>query len=351
MRSVRLFPARVVRPDWARRTVTAMSESLHESGVDLYRVAVDDAAYDESGVALYVYRQSHGSATHIGVVCDISVQAIADGRVRGHEAVFGPRVDALVWHHTTTTAPPALVTLLHRAGPEFTRTIEEVQQTPPILDFAGPRGLQQTVWRLAEGPTTAALIEELGAADFYIADGHHRVAARLEEWRLAGKPADAGLLGVVHRMDGLRLSAFHRRVSGRVDSQALLGLLAPDFEVRAVAGQPTPRPGSIGLYVDGRWYDVTYLADRPAGAAGLDVAILQTRVLDRLTGAGEVETVPSGTSVVELTRRCDVDGGALFTLAPPEIEALSEVADAGEVMPPKTTYFEPKPAAGIFLRL
>jgi uncharacterized protein (DUF1015 family) len=61
--------------------------------------------------------------------------------------------------------------------------------------------------------------------------------------------------------------------------------------------------------------------------------------------------VPSGTSVVELTRRCDVDGGALFTLAPPEIEALSEVADAGEVMPPKTTYFEPKPAAGIFLRL
>ena len=349
MRSVRLFPARVVRPEWARRTVTAMSESLHESGVDLYRVAVDDDAYDGSGVALYVYRQSHGSATHIGVVCDISVQAIADGRVRGHEAVYAPRVDALVWHHTTTTAPPALVTLLHRAGPEFTRTIEEVQQTQPILDFVGPRGLQQTVWRLAEGDTTA-LIEELGAADFYIADGHHRVAARLEEWRLAGKPADAGLLGVVHPMDGLRLSAFHRRLSGPVDAKVLLGLLTGDFEVRAVAGQPTPRPGSIGLYVEGRWYDVTYLVERPAGAAGLDVAILQ-RVLDRLTGAGAVETVPSGTSVVELMRRCDVDAGALFTLAPPEIEALSEVADAGEVMPPKTTYFEPKPAAGIFLRL
>ena len=151
MRSVRLFPARVVRPEWARRTVTAMSESLHESGVDLYRVAVDDAAYDESGVALYVYRQSHGSATHIGVVCDISVQAIADGRVRGHEAVYAPRVDALVWHHTTTTAPPALVTLLHRAGPEFERTIEEVQQTPPILDFVGPAASSRRCggWRKA----------------------------------------------------------------------------------------------------------------------------------------------------------------------------------------------------------
>ena len=182
MRSVRLFPARVVRPDWARRTVTAMSESLHESGVDLYRVAVDDAAYDESGVALYVYRQSHGSATHIGVVCDISVQAIADGRVRGHEAVYGPRVDALVWHHTTTTAPPALVTLLHRAGPEFERTIEEVQQTPPILDFVGPRGLQQTVWWLAEGPTTAALVEELPTSTSPTATTAWRPGSRSGGW-------------------------------------------------------------------------------------------------------------------------------------------------------------------------
>ena len=109
------------------------------------------------------------------------------------------------------------MTLLHRAGPEFARTLEEVQQTPPILDFAGPAGSSRRCGGVPEGPTTAALVEELGAADHYIADGHHRVAAALEEWRLAGKPADAGLLCVVHPMDGLRLSAFHRRVSGPVD--------------------------------------------------------------------------------------------------------------------------------------
>ena len=234
---------------------------------------------------------------------------------------------------------------------EAIAAFEKRQQTTPILDFAGPRGLQQTVWRLAEGPTTATLVEELGAADFYIADGHHRVAARLEEWRLAGKPADAGLLGVVHRMDGLRLSAFHRRVSGSVDAQVLLGLLNPDFEVRAVAGQPTPE-ARLDRTVRRRPLVRRDVPGRPSGGRrGARRRHPPDRVLDRLSGAGPVETVPSGTSVVELTRRCDLDGGALFTLAPPEIEALSEVADAGEVMPPKTTYFEPKPAAGIFLRL
>ena len=99
------------------------------------------------------------------------------GRVRGHEAVHQVRVDALVWHHSRTHAAPALVMLLHRAGPEFTRVVAEAQQTEPVLDFAGPQGFQQTVWRLDDGPATAALVDELAVAQLYIADGHHRSAA------------------------------------------------------------------------------------------------------------------------------------------------------------------------------
>jgi uncharacterized protein (DUF1015 family) len=354
--SVRLFPARVVRQEWARRTVTALSDSLDESGVDLMGFAIDPQAYDESPVALYVYRQSRGDASYTGLVCDVAVQAVAEGRVRGHEAVHAQRVEALVWHHATSNAPPAPVTLLHRAGPEFTRAIEATLVTPPILDFAGPRGLQQTVWRLTEGPVTAAVTGELGTADFYIADGHHRAAAALEEWRVAGKPPDAGLLCVIHPMDGLRLSAFHRRVSGPVDAENLLELLVADFDVREVArAHAAPMPGSIGLYVGRRWFEMDYRAERADGAAGLDVAILQARVLDRLvrtTGgrARTVETFPATTPQDDLTQWCDADAGALFTLAPPPFEALTRLADAGEVMPPKTTYFEPKPCAGIFLR-
>ena len=354
MTHVRPFPARLVRQASARRTVSAMSDSQDESGVDLYRVAVDPAAYDDEPAALYVYRQARGDASYLGVVCDVAVQAVADGRVRGHEGVDQLRVDALVWHHSRSSSPPALVMLLHRAGPEFARAVAEAQEAEPVLDFPGPEGFQQTVWRLEPGPAATALAAELAAAELYIADGHHRAAAALEEWRVAGKPPEAGLVCVVHPMDGLSLSAFHRRVSGPLDPGRLLALLGGRFEVQEVGAPPTLSVGTMGLYVGSHWYDVRLPADRPVGVAGLDATILQTQVLDRLDPAPPgrvrtVDTVPASAPLDELVARCDIDRGALFTLAPPPPEALTEVADAGEVMPPKTTYFEPKPAAGIFL--
>jgi uncharacterized protein (DUF1015 family) len=361
MSLVRRFPARVVRQEWARRTVSSLAESVDESGIDLYGVRIDPAAYDESPVALYVYRQSSDPAdpraSHVGIVCDVSVQALADGRVRGHEAVHPKRVEALVWHHQQTAhGTPALVSLLHRAGEVYTRTLETIQQTPPVLDFAGPSGFQQTVWRLPEDDDTQALVDELAGADYYIADGHHRVSAALEEWRLAGKPDDAGILCQIHPMDGLQLSSFHRRVSGPLAVEGILGLLSGEFDVREVSRATRPAVGSMGLYVDHRWFVVTYRGARRAGVAGLDVTLLQQLVLDQVATVAvsgrvpAVDAIPATASVDELTRRCDVDGGALFTLAPPTYDALIEVADAGEVMPPKATYFEPKPCTGIFLR-
>jgi uncharacterized protein (DUF1015 family) len=350
-----MFPARVVRQEWARRTVTAMSESIDDSGVGLYPIRVDDAAYAESPVALYVYRQTGPDGSFVGVVCDVAVQAIAEGRVHAHEAVHQQRVEALLWHHATTDTPPALAVLLHRAGPAYVTTVAQVQQTPPLLDFPGPGGMQQTVWRLDEA-AAKALADELAAADFYIADGHHRAAAGLEEWRRAGKPADAGLLCIVHTLDGLRLSAFHRRVPGPVSVETLLGLFSADFGLRETGHPPLPAVGTMGLYVGGRWFEITFTGQRPRGAEGLDVALLHSLVLSRLPARldgrhREVETHPATSTVDTLVSRCDVDGGALVTVAPPPPEALVEVADAGEVMPPKTTFFEPKPATGIFLRL
>lgn len=355
MTDVSPFPALLVRPAAARRTVRAMSESQDDSGVALFGVAVDPGAYDVSSAALYVYRQSREGAAYTGIVCDVAVSAIVDGRVRGHEAIHQIRVDALLWHHARSETPPALVMLLHREGPQFLRVVKEAQQGEPLLDFEGPHGYHQTVWRLPESPTTTALATELAAAELYIADGHHRTAAAVEEWRLAGKPSETGLLCVVHPMDGLTLSAFHRRVSGPLDPAGVLEMLGPTFEAREVADPPVPAVGSMGLYVGSRWYEVRLMATRPVGVLGLDATMLQSRVLDRLHSgpAGRVrviDTIPAAEPLDGLTARCDVDRGALFTLAPPPLEALVEVADAGEVMPPKTTYFEPKPAAGIFLR-
>lgn len=348
MSTVRPFRARVVRPDRAQRMVTALTDPLGETGAAV-PVEREPAAYEDSPAALYVYRQGGAGAPHIGLVCEVAIQAFTDGRVRGHEAVQPTRVEALVRHHAATDGPPALVALLHRPGAAFTRTLDEVDATPPVLDFPGP-GLRQTVWRVPRGPAADAVADELATAVHYVADGHHRVAAAIEEWRMAGKPPGTGVLCVVHPMDGLRLSAFHRRVAGPASPDRLLALLEPWARVRAAPAVPAPAPGSFGLYVGGRWYDVRDPGGPAAGRTGLDVNVLQARVLDRLDPTGSVEIAPASTSVADLVRRCDADGGALFTLAPPPLEMLTSLADAGEVMPPKTTFFEPKPCTGIFLR-
>jgi D-3-phosphoglycerate dehydrogenase len=344
-RVVRPFAARLVQPEWAPRAVTAMYDPLDESGSEPPRIA-STAAYDDSGEALYVYRQQDGRSSYAGVVCEVDIQAFANGQVRGHEAVHAHRVEALLHHYATTNAPPALVSLIHRAGPAFLRALDKTQGTPAVLDFTGPGGLHQTVWRLPE--PTDALTDELAATRHYIADGHHRVTAALQEWRHAGHPRDTGVLCVVHAMDGLNLSAFHRRIAGPLAPQSLLDLLAPEFEARPVPRRPTPAPGSFGLYLAGGWFEVSFHGSREAGPAGLDAAILQARVVDSRTQSVEISATRA--SVDDLVHQCDVDGGALFTLAPPTLDELTDLADAGALMPPKTTYFSPKPCAGIFLR-
>jgi len=329
----------------------ALTDQLDEQ---LVEIAIDAGAYDESKPALYVYGQRDDEGSYTGVVCEVGVQAFLDGRVRGHEAVQPGRVEALIRHHATTDGPPALVTLLHRSGPAFMQALGATTRTEAILDFDGPRGVRQTLWRMADGPTAGALTEELAAAELYIADGHHRVTAALEEWRLAGKPGGTGLLCVVHPMHDLRVSAFHRRVVGPLEPADLEALLTADFEIRALAQRPAQTPGSFGMYVERSWYQLTYRGTRGPGPAGLDVAVLEAafaRARDReRRPAYAVEIAPAETTVDELTRWCDTDGGALFTLAPPPLEVVTGLADAGEVMPPKTTYFAPKPCAGIFLR-
>lgn len=352
MNAVHPFSARIVRQEWAARIVTPMSDSPNADYARRDPV-VDPVAYDDSAAALYVYVQTLGSDAHIGVVCDIGAVAFESGEIRGHEAVRTERVEALVRHYATAPERAELVALLHRAGPVFARTVAETCRTTPLLCFVGPDGVEQKVWRIEDSQATAELCDELDASRLYIADGHHRVAASLRQWLLAGRPPEAGLLCVIYPMDGLRVSSFHRRVPGPVDAPHLLALLAKEFDVSQAAG-PVAVSGGFGVYVGRRWFDARFEGVRREGSAGLDVSILHDRVLEPLAReAGlrhDVEVVPARRSLDELVEQCDGDDGALFTLAPPALDVVVAVADRGETMPPKATYFEPKPCAGIFLR-
>lgn len=347
---VRPFASRVVRQEWAGRVVVPMVDAADR--VARPQGGVPAAAYDESPRALFVYRMRHGSDEHVGVVADVRLDAFVSGEVRGHESVEPDRVEALVRHYTEVPARSELVALLHARRPAATRHIADACRGRPLLHIPGPDGLEHTVWRVAVEQEAAALAAALGHGVQYIADGHHRVAARLRVWEREGRPDGSGVLCVLFPMEGLRLSAFHRRVTGPVDAELLLDAASADFVVRGVSG--AEESTGVALYVAGRWHDLGYRGARVEGSAGLDAAVLQTHVLDRVLGISQpghprLEAVPARIPLQDLTSRCDDDGGALFVLRPPPLQKLTEIADRGEVTPPKTTYFAPKPYAGIFL--
>jgi uncharacterized protein (DUF1015 family) len=153
---------------------------------------------------------------------------------------------------------------------------------------------------------------------------------------------------VAHPLDGLRLSSFDRRVAGPVDPTAVRELVGAGFAVRPAAAVADASRSGIGMYLDHRWYTASHRGARPPGAAGLDVSLLHARALDHLPAGTRVELTRE--PVEALVAACDADGGVLFTLPAPDVHTITAIADAGQVVPAKSTYFSPKPASGIFLR-
>lgn len=349
---VRPAAARVVRPEWAARAVAPLVEQTPESLLRDRSADPPATAYEEHGAAFYVYRMRRGPDQHVGVVADVRLDAFAVGDVRGHESVNQQRVDALVRHYAELPVHSEPVALLHEFGARALASIERVCRSEPLVQVPGPDGVEHTVWRVTGVEETADLAGTLGRGTLYIADGHHRAAARLHTWDRSGRAAGAGVLCAVFPMDGLRLSAFHRRVAGTVDPVTLLALAAAAFSVRDL---PAPdRAHGIALYTDGRWYDLDRSGSLPEEAHSLDVAVLHTSVLGPglgITDPGHprLEVVPAHVPLSASTARCDEDGGALFVLRPPSLRTITGMADLGQVLPPKTTYFSPKPCRGIFL--
>ncbi|MGH3346029.1 MAG: DUF1015 family protein, partial [Nocardioides sp.] len=328
----RPFESRVVRQEWATRAVAPMVDARavpeRQSGEPRDREPVGPEAYDDSPKAFFVYRMRDGAGDHTSIVADVRLDAFAGGGVRGHESVDPDRVDGLVRYYADHPARAEPVALLHDHTAELAEQVARICDGDPLLRFSVDDGVEHTVWRVRED-AQEAIASALGGGVHYIADGHHRVSARLRAWELEGRPADAGVLCVIFPMDGLTLSAFHRRVSGSVDTASLLEAAAAHFDVRPTeAGEAT----GIGLYVDGCWYDLHLTGDRPDAAQGLDVSLIQEHLLGPVldvSGQGHprFEAFPDHLPLDLATARCDDDGGALFVLAPPTLATLTRIAD------------------------
>ncbi len=390
MTAVRPFAARVVKQEWAARVVCPMHDAIpvgaraqylvdnpwsylhvmrseqdlpeatqieigQTNAAALHRL-LDAGAYgDELEPSMFVYRVHRGSEEHVGIVAEVALSAFVDGQVLGHEAVHDARVEALTHHFAAVPARSELVALMHRSDPDITAVLSRTLAGPPLLLLRDATGVEQSVWRLA--PSDVTLVSDrLGSVRHYIADGHHRVAASVRQWRDAGEPPGSAVLSVLYPEDQMHLLAFHRRVAGPIDAERTLAALVAVCAVEPVDPQPPNRErGRFDLYLHGQWSRLTPRtgAER-VGAAGLDVTLLERLILTPLLGVTasdpRVEYVSELTDLPDVVARCDADAGGLFRMVAPSLDQLVEVAERGEVMPPKSTYFEPKPRAGLLLR-
>jgi uncharacterized protein (DUF1015 family) len=324
----------------------------------------------EVAPALYLYRLRMGDHAQTGVAGVFSVDEYDRDVIRKHERTRRDKEDDRTRHILTLRAQTGVVLLTYRASGEVDRLVAAASARPPLYDFVSADGVAHTVWRL-EPETRDALAAAFGRVPtLYIADGHHRAAsaararAELEAGR-APRPAAAGagdastFLAVAFPHDQMRILPYHRVVrdlAGR-DAPGLLAQLERLLDAVEDAPQPS-RPGRVSVYLDGRWR--TFVLPAPGPGAGtvarLDCTLLQERVLAPLLGIGDPRTdqridfVGGIRGTGELERRVDAGAAAVaFALHPVTIEDLLAVADAGEVMPPKSTWFEPKLRDGLLV--
>ena len=289
------------------------------------------------------------------------VDGFADGRVLTHENVRPNRARHLGRHLQWVGATSSPIALTHRVDPEIVRVLAVATERRPTVDHVVEEVLHQ-VWPL-EDDEAAIVASALAEATVYVTDGHHRSAAAIAGAEELDEEAFGRTLAVLFPDDALRVEAFHRRIPDRHDrsADALITALAaygPVEEVGTLEEARPQRPRQVGVYHQGRWWRLDIPEpDTESPVATLDVERLRVDVVLPLLGIDELEPdsgadyVPAPNGIDEVVRRCDEDGLVGFVMYATSVDDLMAVADARELMPPKSSYVAPKPRSGIFLRV
>jgi uncharacterized protein (DUF1015 family) len=324
-------------------------------------VLVQDAA-----PTIYLYEQVMDGRSQVGVVGCVHVDDYESNVILKHEKTRRDKEDDRTRHVLSLNAHAEPVFLTVRDTPELDRLIAAGITGAPLYDFTAPDGVRHRVWKAPEPGPFVAAFQAIPCA--YVADGHHRCASawRAGVERRAANPAHTGteeynwFLAVLFPSSRLRILPYHRVVKdldGQTPAQLLERLASVGTVTPAAAASPDG-PGRFGVYLDGRWYRLVL---DPATIPGdpvrsLDAALLEERVLGPILGIGDIRTdkridfVGGIRGTPELERRVNSGEMAIaFAMYPVSLDQLMAVSDAGGIMPPKTTWFEPKLRSGLFV--
>ena len=321
--------------------------------------------------AFYIYRLTMGNHTQFGLAVGCSVDEYVDGRIKKHEFTRRDKEDDRARHMEVLGVNAGPVLFTHRPNARVRELVTRlVAAGGPAVDFVAADGIGHAIWVVDGADDIAALQSAFADIDaIYVADGHHRTASahRVRDIMRARNPKHTGdepynyFLAVVFQEDELKLMGYHRVVAdlNGMDSATFLARVGEVFDV-AKTDRPQPEGHCRwGMFLDGQWYRLTarpgtYPADDPV--KGLDAAILQDLLLAPVLGIGDprqdprIDFIGGSRGTAELERRCRLDMKVAFAFAPASVDQIMSVADAGAVMPPKSTWFEPKLRSGLLVR-
>lgn len=355
--------------------VDVHSQQVYDKAKEnLDRFVEEGVLIQDEEPAYYIYRLVMNGRAQTGLVCGSSVEDYNNGIIKKHEFTRPVKEQDRINHIKTTRAQTGIVFLAYREQEDVNKLIEDWKAAHnPDYDFMAEDGIAHTIWVVNDSDTVNKITELFAdkVPATYIADGHHRAAsgAKVRAAMLEDGTADDRskyFLTAIFPDTQLLIQDYNRVVTdlNGMSNQEFINALKEDFEVSEPLGKEQVKPGKLhelGMYIDGNWYRLTakegtYDDNDPIGV--LDVTVLQNNILSKLLNINDprtdsrVDFVGGIRGLGALEKRVDSgDMVAAFSLYPVSIQQLFDIADSGNVMPPKSTWFEPKTRDGLVVKL
>ena len=365
---------RVIKPEIELSEETdPYSEEVYEKGRENFLKLCKEGVFkQDSTPSYYLYRLTMNGRSQTGLVGCCDYQEYYDGRIKKHELTRTVKENDRVRHVECLNANAEPVFFSYRGVSGINEFVDRALKGIPVFDFLAEDGVRHELWTISGGDDVAFLEKAfLSVPDLYVADGHHRTAAaaRVGQKRKDSNSDHRGneeynfFMAVLFPDDQLEIFDYNRVVKdlNGLSPSDFLSALSSDFEIRP-ARQSCPRPSGLrqfSLYLDGAWHELTAkTASLSSGSpiGDLDVTLLSEKVLGPILGITDlrndnrIDFVGGIRGLEELERRVDSgEMAAAFALFPVSMDQLLGIADAGEIMPPKTTWFEPKLRSGLFV--
>ena len=349
-------------------------EKVYKKGAEnLKKFIKEKILIQDEKPCFYIYRLIMGSHTQTGIVASASVIDYNEGRIKIHEYTRADKEKDRATHVYILNANTGPVFLTYHAKQSINNIVNDIQKQEPIYDFTSNDGIKHTIWKIDNDKIIVKIQNEFNALDYlYISDGHHRsaAAARVQEIRMKNNPHHTGkeeyncFLTVIFPDDQMYIMDYNRVVKdlNRLSESEFLNKVSEKFDI--IKQDKTYKPTEkhiYGMYLNNCWYKLkakpaTFNEDDPVDS--LDVSILHKNLMEPILGITDprkdqrISFVGGIRGLQELERL--VNSGkyqVAFALYPTSIKELMNVADSNKVMPPKSTWFEPKLRSGLITHL